>query len=113
MGTQWTVVISPEVAAWYRTLVSADQQLVDKVINLLATRGNLLRMPHSRALGSGLFELRFAIQHGTIEQRITYTFDPERMVITLTVFRKTTQNERAEVVRARQAKHDHDKETLS
>jgi len=63
-------------------------------------------MPHSRSLGEGLFELRFAIMRATVEQRITYTFDAGRMVITLTTFRKTSQNEAQEVARARKAKED-------
>jgi hypothetical protein len=38
------------------------------------------------------------------DQRITYVFDPERMAITLTTFRKTKDNDSREVARARKAK---------
>ncbi|MDO5285225.1 MAG: type II toxin-antitoxin system RelE/ParE family toxin [Actinomycetia bacterium] len=110
MRETWTVVVSPEVASWYRRLNPADRRLVDKMLDKLRTLGSQLRMPHSRPLGEGLFELRFAIQQATVDQRITYTFEPQQRIITLT-FRKTRSNERHEVARARQAKADHEKES--
>jgi len=75
--------------------------LTDRMISRLAQRGNQLRMPHSRALGNGLFELRFAIQQNTVEQRITYIFDVGRRIVTLTTFRKTRDNETNQIARAR------------
>jgi hypothetical protein len=80
--------------------------MADNMIAMLATHGNQLRMPHSRSLSGGLFELRFPIARSTIEQRITYTFEPQRKVITLTTFRKTRQHEAREVARARQVMED-------
>ncbi|MDR1431555.1 MAG: type II toxin-antitoxin system RelE/ParE family toxin [Propionibacteriaceae bacterium] len=103
---QWTVVISAEIARWYELLSPADRRVVDRMIMMLAEYGNDLRMPHSRSLGRGLFELRFAIARAAIEQRITYTFDLGRMVVTLTTFRKTKDNEAREVSRARKAKEE-------
>lgn len=70
-------------------------------------------MPDSKPLGEGLFELRFSIQQATIAQQITYTFQPQRRIITLTTFRKTKNNERQDVTRARQAKADYEKESES
>ncbi|WP_255247638.1 type II toxin-antitoxin system RelE/ParE family toxin [Kineosphaera limosa] len=67
----------------------------------LATRGHMLRMPHSRSLGDGLYELRFTCE--SVSRRITYSFDADRSAVTLTTFRKQRQNERAEVLRARRA----------
>jgi hypothetical protein len=64
----------------------------------------MARMPLSRPLGDGLFELRFVCA-GTA-RRITYVFDPARRIITLTTFRKTKDNERQEVRRARSAQRD-------
>lgn len=47
-----------------------------------------------------------------VAQRITYSVQPEqKMIITLTTFRKTKDNERREVGRARQAKADYEKES--
>lgn len=113
MGDAWTVIVSPEVADWYRGLKPADRRLVDKMLDMLRALGNQLRMPHSKSLGDGLFELRFPIQQATIAKRITYTFQPQQRIITLTTFRKTKNNERQEVTRARQAKADYEKEIES
>ena len=40
-------------------------------------------------------ELRFRC--GQVNQRITYTADPDRQIVTLTTFRKQRQNERTEI----------------
>ena len=70
-------------------------------VERLADRGNLLRMPASRALGDGLFELRFDVRR--VAWRITYHFATVRRIVLLTVFHKQRQNERVEVQRARWA----------
>lgn len=58
-------------------------------------------MPISRALGAGLFELRFNLDRSA--WRITYFFAAKRRIVLLTVFRKQRRNERLEVRRARRA----------
>ena len=58
-------------------------------------------MPASRALGDGLFELRFDIVR--VAWRVTYFFANQQRIVLLTVFRKQRQNERHEVQRARQS----------
>jgi hypothetical protein len=63
--------------------------------------GAALRMPHSRALGDGLFELRFDL--GRLAQRVTFFFPGDHRVVLLTVFRKQRSNERSEIERARAA----------
>ncbi|MCP3854503.1 MAG: type II toxin-antitoxin system RelE/ParE family toxin [Actinomycetia bacterium] len=72
-------------------------------VERLSERGNRLRMPASRSLGDGLFELRFDL--GRVARRITYFFvpDTEQRIALLTTFRKQRQNERAEVRPARSA----------
>lgn len=60
-------------------------------------------MPHSQSLGQGLYELRFDLANRA--QRITYMFDDERHIITLTVFHKQRNNEKQEVLRARRARN--------
>ena len=87
--------------------------MVDKMLDRLRLQGNQLRMPHSRSLGEGLFELRFSIQDATVAQRITYTFEPQQKIITLTTFRKTRDNEQREVIRARRAKEEREQESKS
>jgi hypothetical protein len=98
---RWTVEISDEVEQWYATLKDTDRAAADVALERLADRGPELRMPHSRPLDRGLFELRFNCE-GTA-RRITYYFDPRRRVITLTTFRKQRQREEREVARARRA----------
>ena len=53
-----------------------------EVVALLAAlreRGNLLRPPHSKPLGAGLFELR-SVKHGV---RVFYMFHPEHRIVLL------------------------------
>lgn len=69
------------------------------MINRLAELGSSVRMPLSRALGEGLFELRFSL--GPTARRITYRFTADVRVILLTTFRKQRNNERTEITRAR------------
>lgn len=98
---RWTVEFSEEVADWYATLGVSGRAATDRVLERLASQGHLLRMPHSRSLGDGLYELRFSCEN--VNRRITYVFEPERSAVTLTTFRKQRQNERGEVLRARRA----------
>lgn len=97
----WTVEISEEVATWYHDLSPEGQAATDRAIERLEAQGNQLRMPHSKALGEGLCELRFTCE--SLARRITYVFEPNRHAITLTTFRKQRQNERAQILRARRA----------
>lgn len=95
------VGFSSEVRDWYLTLSPAGRASADRILELLASRGSQLRMPHSRPLGEGLYELRFTCENTA--RRVTYVFEPDRQAITLTTFRKQRNNERAEVLRARRA----------
>lgn len=67
----------------------------------LASLGSSARMPLSRSLGEGLFELRFAL--GPTARRITYRFTKDGRIVLLTTFRKQRNNERTEISRARKA----------
>lgn len=98
---RWSVEFSDEVREWYLSLTPAGKASTDRIVERLATLGNLLRMPHSRSLDEGLYELRFTCEG--VNRRITYVFDPARKAVTLTTFRKQRQNERAEILRARRA----------
>lgn len=75
---------------WDRTVV---------VIERLGVLGSSARMPMSRSLGDGLFELRFTL--GPTARRITYRFTRDGRIVLLTTFRKQRDNERAQVARAR------------
>ena len=97
----WVVELEPEVEQWLDALPVVDFAVVAAHVERLAERGNLLRMPASRSLGDGLFELRFDLAR--VARRVTYFFAEQRRIVLLTVFRKQRQNERAEVQRARRA----------
>lgn len=105
MSVRWVVEFSEEVRAWYVQLTPAGKAATDRILERLAAQGNMLRMPHSRSLGEGLYELRFSCEG--VNRRITYVYDPDRKAVTLTAFRKQRQNERAEILRARRTQAAH------
>ena len=104
----WTVVLSDEVAQWYASLSPTGTKVTDRILARLESEGHLLRMPHSKPLAEGIYELRFTCERTA--RRITYVLDSERQAITLTTFRKQRNNERREVLRARRMKRNHDEE---
>ena len=79
------------------------QTAIEEMLHIerLAERGNRLRMPASKPLGDGLFELRFDL--GPVAWRIPFFFATGRRIVLLTVFRKQRMNERTEITRARAA----------
>ena len=95
----WRIELSKEVDAWLDALPATGQAQALRALDLLAEFGLALRMPHSRKLDDHLWELRFRCERAN--QRITYTVEPKRRIITLTTFRKQRDNERREVQRAR------------
>jgi hypothetical protein len=99
--SSWSVELEHEVERWLDSLPPDQFAAAASRIDCLAEKGASLRMPRSRSLGAGLFELRFDL--GRNAQRITFFFPGERRVVLLTAFHKQRQNERAEVDRARQA----------
>ncbi len=93
-----------EVAEWLSGLGKADWERVVVVIDRLAMLGFQARMPLSRSLGEGLFELRFS--PGSTARRITYRFSADGRIILLTTFRKQKSSERMEIARARKVAED-------
>lgn len=93
------VELHDEVAHWLASLDDDEWDRTVVVIDRLAQLGPLARMPLSRALGDGLFELRFTLSRTA--RRITYRYTKDGCLVLLTTFRKQRQNERAEVSRAR------------
>jgi hypothetical protein len=110
MSVQWTVEFSDEVLAWYRQLSPEGKASARRVFVRLEAAGHQLGMPLSRNLGDGLHELRFSCEN--VARRITYTLDPGRKAITLTTFRKQRPNERGEILRARRALANRQREAL-
>ena len=98
---EWAIELEPEAEQWLDELAPRQFGAVAFHIDRLATQGSALRMPISRSLDDGLFELRFDLDRQAF--RITYFFAASRRIVLLTVFRKQRMNERHEVQRARYA----------
>jgi hypothetical protein len=99
MSVVWDVELEPEVEEWLSGLAIAAFAAAAFHLDRLAGQGPALRMPHSRALGEGLFELRFYLNRTA--ERITYFFPGEQRIVLLTEFHKQKMNERTEIERAR------------
>ena len=95
----WEIETEPELDGWFDGLSALDFAVVEAHIDRLAARGNQLRMPASRSLGDGLYELRFDLNRSA--WRIPFYFAKGRRIVLLTVFRKQRMNESQEVARAR------------
>ena len=99
MMSFWSVELEPEVERWFESLAAGQFAIVASRIEYLAEHGASTRMPRSRSLGDGLFELQFDLDQKA--QRITFSYPGGRRIVLLTTFRKQRQNERTEVARAR------------
>ena len=91
----WSVEVEPEVEDWLDDLTPKEFAVAVAHIERLADRGNALRMPASRSLGDGLFELRFDL--AKTARRLTYFFADGDRIVLLTSFRKQRNNERNEI----------------
>ena len=93
------------IEAWPVDVLADYAHLVD----LLAEYGPSLRLPHSRAMGGGLFELRPRGRSGT--GRAFYCFLLGRRVVVVHAFIKKTQqtpDRDLKLARARVKEIDHD-----
>ena len=97
----WSVEVESEVEKWIDSLPVKEFATVLAAVERLSERGSQLRVPASRSLGEGLFELRIDV--GRTQRRITYYFADGRRIVLLTAFRKQRQTEQVEIRRARQA----------
>ncbi|MEZ5204611.1 MAG: type II toxin-antitoxin system RelE/ParE family toxin [Acidimicrobiales bacterium] len=95
-----------EIVDWMATLDDTEWDRTVVVIDRLATLGSSARMPLSKSLGDGLFELRFTL--GPTARRITYRFTKDGRIILLTAFRQKQRSKRTrnEITRARKAAED-------
>lgn len=66
-------------AAFVQQLLEPARAEVAALLAALRERGNLLRPPHSKALGDGLFELR-SVKHAV---RVFYMFRPGQQIVLL------------------------------
>lgn len=95
------VELEPEVRDWYLGLDERNRARAGFHVDRLGDQGPLLNEPFTRQLDGKLRELRFYLGGRPI--RITYWIAPNRRIVLLTVFVKTSKRERSEVDRARRA----------
>lgn len=76
-----------DIERWFKKLDHQHKKIVAEEIEMLAEAGNELRLPHSRALGQGLYELRER-RYG---YRIYYAFKDDKVIILLAAGNKTSQ----------------------
>lgn len=82
---------------WLSTLSTEAVKSISREIRRLEEFGNLLRLPHSKPLKQGLFELRD--QH--YGYRIYYAFDKNKIVILFGGGDKSTQEHDIKLARER------------
>jgi putative addiction module killer protein len=85
------------VDEWLTNLEPKHSAAVSKELNFLKLAGNTLPMPHSKALGKGLFELRERCYH----YRIYYGFNGKQIIIILMAGNKKSQEKDIKIARKR------------
>jgi len=88
------------IEQWLDKLTKEQLKSVAKELKMLELTGNLLKMPHSKALGEGLFELRER-RYG---YRIYYGFHGKQTIILLVAGNKKSQESDIKTARERLAK---------
>jgi phage-related protein len=85
--------VKEEIESWPVGMLADFARMVE----LLMQFGPGLHMPHSRALGGGLFELRLRGREG--DGRVFYCFVVEKRIVILHAFVKKTQRTPEKVIR--------------
>tara|TARA_R110002167_G_scaffold355156_1_gene569403 strand:- start:4194 stop:4511 length:318 start_codon:yes stop_codon:yes gene_type:complete len=91
----WNVIYLESVESWLDSLSKQQLKSIAKELRLLELCGNDLRLPHSKSLGQGLFELR----ERKFGYRIYYGFEQGRVIILLNAGDKSSQNRDIKVAR--------------
>lgn len=84
----WNIVSLEAVDLWLEKRPIKQYKSIAKEVRLLELCGNQLKLPHSKALGKGLFELR----ERAFELRLYYTFSKDRQILLLTAGDKNSQS---------------------
>jgi putative addiction module killer protein len=85
------------IEKWLDSLSNDQLKSVAKEMKLLELAGNLLRLPHSKSLKDGLFELR----ERTYGFRIYYTFLKKKVILMLQAGDKKSQDSDIKIARKR------------
>lgn len=106
MELEWTVVYwaeedkKPQVEEWLNNLTSEQFKCVSKELLLLKTCGNNLRLPHSKPMDDGVFELR-EMRFG---YRVYYCFSKGRVIVLLIAGDKSSQSRDIKIAKERALK---------
>ncbi len=84
---KWKLEYRQETESWLDKLTKDQLKSVAKELKLLELCGNELRLPHSKSLGNGLFELR----ERNYGYRIYYTFANNSKIVLLNAGNKSSQ----------------------
>ena len=93
----WSEKTKKPVERWLDQLEKSEIKAVSKELELLELCGNQLKLPHSKALGKGLFELR----ERRFGFRIYYCFEDEYIIILLAAGDKKSQENDIKTARKR------------
>lgn len=93
--TEWKIEYNDEMEVWLNELTDDQLKSVAKELRLLELSGNLLRLPHSRSLQKGLFELR----ERRFGYRMYYVFQSGGKVLLLHAGTKATQEKDIKLAR--------------
>ncbi len=85
------------IEKWFNSLTDEQFKEVAAVIKILEKSGNALKLPHSRPLKKGLFELR-ELKYG---YRIYYSFSGGDIIILLAAGNKSEQERDIRIARKR------------
>ena len=85
------------VERWLDQLEKDQFKSISKELELLELCGNQLKLPHSKTLGKGLFELR----ERRFGFRIYYCFEGEYIIVLLTAGDKKSQENDIKIARKR------------
>lgn len=92
----WNIKFADSVEKWLNKLTHQQLKSVAKEMRLLELSGHELKLPHSKALGKRLFELR----ERKFGYRLYYTFDQEQSIVLLYAGNKSSQ--RIDIKKARE-----------
>jgi putative addiction module killer protein len=88
------------IEKWFSSLDKEQIQSIAKELKILGLLGNDLKMPHSKALGGGLFELR----ERRYSYRIYYGFHGKQVILLLAAGDKGSQESDIKIARKRLSK---------
>lgn len=98
--TWWLTYYNAKVAAQVERWPAGIRASYLRIVEVMATHGPDIGMPHTRAMGSGLFEIRAKGREG-IGRAFYCTLVGERIIILHTLIKKTEQTPARDLATAR------------